>query len=261
MIYITGDTHGNFGRFTKRQRSALPMKLTERDYVIICGDCGICWADDTEFQYNCDWLSRLPFTLLFVDGNHENHTMLTDYPVELWKGGKVHHIVKDKIIHLMRGQVFTLEEKKFFTFGGASSHDMEGGILDREDSLFLEKKKQLKKRKLFYRVIGETWWKEELPSQAELEEGRRNLEQIGYQVDYVISHCTSNRVQKLLAQNHIKWNSPAKVTQTDILTDYFEELEDKLRYKQWFCGHYHQDIAIDEKHRVVYSAILPLKDS
>ena len=126
------------------------MKLTERDYVIICGDCGICWADDTEFQYNCDWLSRLPFTLLFVDGNHENHTMLTDYPVELWKGGKVHHIVKDKIIHLMRGQVFTLEEKKFFTFGGAYSIDKA------------------------YRTEGISWFPEEIPTRKEYEEGWRN---------------------------------------------------------------------------------------
>ena len=31
MIYITGDTHGNFSRFTKHQRMKLPFILGEND--------------------------------------------------------------------------------------------------------------------------------------------------------------------------------------------------------------------------------------
>ena len=33
----------------------------------------------------------------------------------------------------MRGQVYELEGKKIFTFGGASSHDIDGGILELDD--------------------------------------------------------------------------------------------------------------------------------
>ena len=51
--------------------------------------------------------SDLPVTVLFVDGNHENFDLLNAYPVEMWKGGKVHNIKPD-IIHLMRGQVFEI---------------------------------------------------------------------------------------------------------------------------------------------------------
>ena len=41
--------------------------------------------------------------------------MLEEYPIEVWNGGKVRQIVKDKVLHLERGQVFTIENKTFFT--------------------------------------------------------------------------------------------------------------------------------------------------
>ena len=39
MIYITGDTHADFRRFTKKQRNRLPFELTENDMVIILIGC------------------------------------------------------------------------------------------------------------------------------------------------------------------------------------------------------------------------------
>ena len=76
-----------------------------------------------------DWLEGKPFTTLFVDGNHENFDRLYAYPVEEWHGGKVHKI-RPSVIHMMRGQVFAIDGKSVFTFGGASSHDIDGGILE-----------------------------------------------------------------------------------------------------------------------------------
>ena len=106
MIYITGDTHADFSRFTKRQRCRLPFKLTEKDIVIVCGDFGLLWErNDKTLKYNLDWMSRLPFKILWVSGNHENYDMLEDYQLEEWHGGKVRHILRDQIIYLERGQV------------------------------------------------------------------------------------------------------------------------------------------------------------
>lgn len=70
------------------------------------------------------WLNDRPFTTLFVDGNHEIFDLLNAYPVENWHGGKIHRIAPS-IIHLMRGQLFDIEGKSFFTMGGAESHDRE----------------------------------------------------------------------------------------------------------------------------------------
>ena len=52
------------------------------------------------------------------------------------------HIVRDKVILLERGQVFEIEGKRFFTFGGAASHDIQGGILDLDDPEFMVKRQR-----------------------------------------------------------------------------------------------------------------------
>lgn len=38
-----------------------------------------------------------------------------------------------------------------------------------------------------------------------------------------------------------------------------EILEQKLHYKHWYFGHYHRDCQPDERHTLVYYAILPLE--
>ena len=71
MIYITGDTHGDFRRFSKR---IFPEQneMTKEDYVIIAGDFGGVWYDphDTDHQkaeqYNLDEMDRRSFTTLFI---------------------------------------------------------------------------------------------------------------------------------------------------------------------------------------------------
>ena len=63
-------------------------------------------------QRQLDWLEQRPYTPLFVSGNHENYDLLAEYPVEDWNGG----------------QVYDIQGKKFFTMGGASSHDISGGF-------------------------------------------------------------------------------------------------------------------------------------
>ena len=56
------------------------------------------------------------------------------------------------MIHLMRGQIFEIDGKSIFTFGGASSHDITGGILDPMDPKYGKKKKQLNRDKVPYRI-------------------------------------------------------------------------------------------------------------
>lgn len=254
MIYLTGDCHGDFSRFSRKQRTRLPFEIMEEDFVIICGDMGLLWAHDGEFTYNKKWLSALPFTILWVQGNHENYDMIAEYPVSQWHGGKARHIVADKIILLERGQVFEIEGKSFFTFGGASSHDIQGGILDRNSPTYEKERWRANKRGLPYRVRGVSWWEQELPSSAEMQEGRDNLSRTGYVVDYVVTHCLSGRMQGRL--EYIFSVSQCKDGTRDILTDYFDELEEKLMYRHWFCGHYHENLRLDERHTVIYTDII-----
>ena len=126
MIFVTGDTHGEFDRFNT-ENFPEQKELTKADYVIICGDFGGVWDGSKQEKYWLNWLNDKPFTTLFVDGNHSNFDMLGQIEVSFWHGGNV-HFVRDSVIHLMRGQVFEIAGKRFFTMGGASSHDISAEI-------------------------------------------------------------------------------------------------------------------------------------
>ena len=75
MIFVTGDTHGNFQRFGSKYFPE-QKEMSRSDYVIICGDFGGVWSDTPNERYWLDWLEDKPFTTLFVDGNHENFSLL-----------------------------------------------------------------------------------------------------------------------------------------------------------------------------------------
>ena len=80
MIYITGDCHGEFNKFST---TAFPeqKQMTKKDIVIVCGDFGGIWDTDKNSQHESYWLKWLdekPFTTVFVDGNHENFSRLNN---------------------------------------------------------------------------------------------------------------------------------------------------------------------------------------
>lgn len=219
--------------------------MTKEDYVIICGDFGGVWnkeVENKEEKHLLDWLEEKPFTTLFVDGNHENFDRLYSYPVELWHGGKVHKI-RPSVIHLMRGQIYEIDGKSFFTFGGASSHDIESGILDPEDPDFKEKKKWLDREWRSYRVNHITWWAQELPSEKEMQEGRANLAAHDNQVDFIVTHCCATSTQMLIDEQKLK---------PDIETDYLEEIKQTIQFKKWFFGHYHDNRNVSKKEILIY---------
>ncbi len=47
--------------------------MTKDDYMIVCGDFGGVWFGDKRDNAQLDELEQLPFTVLFVGGNHENY--------------------------------------------------------------------------------------------------------------------------------------------------------------------------------------------
>lgn len=244
MIYITGDCHGDYQRFNAINFPE-QNEMTKNDYVIVAGDFGF-WSDDENQRYWLDWLDNLPYTTLWVDGNHENYDLLANYPVELWCGGNV-QFIKPSVIHLCRGQVFEIDSCKLFTFGGASSHDISGGILEIDDPMFKEKKEQLYIARKPYRINHFSWWKEELPSQEELATGILNLKRHNDKVDYIVTHCCSTSTQLLMS---------AGLYKGDLLTDYLEKLKNTVDYKRWFFGHYHDNKAINDKEILVYDQIV-----
>ncbi len=247
LFYITGDAHSDFSRFTE-ENFPIQSEMTKDDYIIICGDFGGVWTFEEESRREkeaLDWLNNKNFTTLFVDGNHENYTRLYDYPIEEWKGGKVHKI-RDSVLHLMRGEIFDIDNKKIFAFGGAKSHDIQDGILNLDEE---EKIYEYRKRGAYFRIRDFSWWDLELPTNQEMENGIENLEKINYKVDYIISHCCPTSIQSLI-------NSTYK---RDILTDYLQQISEKCTFKRWYFGHYHDYKQVNSQFTLLYENIVPLE--
>lgn len=187
MIYVTGDLHGGE---TSRHVSPTRFKPDAGDVVLCCGDFGGVWYHD----YHTNDMHRrfenyfLENTLqkdvmwLAVDGNHENFARLFggEFPIVEIFGGKAYQIRKN-IYYLKRGEVFTIEGRTFFAFGGANSHDRLGCKVPtppcEADPVYV-----------YARVEGEDWWPEEIPSQDDFANAFRNLDKVGWTVDHVITH-------------------------------------------------------------------------
>lgn len=224
MIFVTGDIHGSHGirRLTSR---SFPegSSLNKQDYIIILGDFGLVWDNSNEEKYWLRWLANKHWTTLWLDGNHENFDLLYNYPVERWHGGNV-HIINDSVIHLMRGQVFTIGELKFFTMGGGTSIDKA------------------------YRIWGKTWWTGEMPSDKEFNNALDNLDLNHWKVDYVLTHTVSIPIMNKM--DYLKENS--------YLNHFLDKLQDRLEYRHWYFGHFHLDERIDGKHTAIYNHILKI---
>lgn len=210
-MYVTGDTHGEEARMVY---AGYPYNrdLGEGDILFILGDFGYISNDGYKEHMFLKYLAEeKPYTICFIDGNHENFDVLESFPVEEWNGGKVHVIRRDqaknpKIIHLMRGQVYEIDGKKIFTFGGGYS-------LDR-----------------YMRREGYSWWAREMPSQEEMDEGLRNLERVGFKVDYILTHTAPMDTMARYKHYHPDERP---------LNNYLEYIREKTTYEHWYMGHLH----------------------
>ncbi len=212
MLCVTGDCHGEPGRFLY-MGSEIERNLTYGDMLFICGDFGYVKKQKDKEPAMLDIMAEKPYQILFVDGNHENFDLLEQYPVEEWCGGKVRVIRRDadgkpKILHLMRGQVFEMEGKKIFTFGGAYSFDK------------------------FTREPHVDWWPQEMPTEEEMDAGMENLAKHGYQVDYILTHAAPEDTMSMFHPYH-----PEEAR----LNVYLEVVREKVRYDHWYFGHLHMD--------------------
>lgn len=227
MVFVTGDTHADMD-ITKLNKAYFPQQdaLTKDDYVIICGDFGLCWDNSKRERWWRDWLSQRSFTTLWIDGNHENFDMLYQFPVTDMFSGKAREIAPS-VYHLERGQVLTIGGKKIFCMGGARSVDK----ATRREHI--------------------SWWEQEMPTMAEMEQAIAALDAADWNVDYVITHCAPKRVQAELAS----WY------ENDPMVSFLDRVCSDLMFKRWYFGHYHVDRNIGDKFVALYNRVLSLGDS
>lgn len=220
MLYITGNMHGEMARF---EDSRL-RKLKKGDTLIVCGDFGFLWDGGPKEEKNLKKLGSKKYRILFVDGTHENFELLDQYPEMDWNGGKAQKI-NDNVLHLMRGQIYEIEGKKLFVFGGGESAE-----------------------KQMYVDAGK-WWEREMPSLTELREAVNHLREHEFKVDYILTHEPAPGMPAL------KVNSKDSTNQLDA---FFDELVKRVDYDKWFFGSLHVDRKITAKTYAVFNEVVPL---
>lgn len=252
MIYITGDTHSDFEHRLSTSSFPEQREMTKEDYVIIAGDFGGVWFGRNDREYKgesrqLDALDKRPFTTLWIPGNHENYDRLMsdEFETKEWHGGLV-KVIRPSVLMLMRGEMYEIDGKKFFAFGGARSHDICDGILDCEDPDWKRKARHLERTgRWLFRVKGISWWEQEMPTEEEMQHGLETLEKHGWQCDYVITHAAPQSIQEMIVAEG-----------ENELTAYLEEIRQRLDYQYWFFGHYHDDGMVTEKDILLYHQIV-----
>ena len=224
MIYVTGDMHGEMRRF----RAPELRRLKKGDTLIICGDFGFLWDGGRQEEKDLRKIGELKYSVLFLDGTHENFDLLDRYQAEDWNGGKAQHITGG-LYHLMRGQVYTIGGAKFFTFGGGESPD-----------------KQI-------RMEAKRWWPREMPSLEEMREGADNLRANDFQVDYVFTHVPPPKAE--LGRGGMQAES------CNQLEAYLGQVMKQTNYKKWFFGSQHVDRKITYKNYAVFSGVVPVEEA
>lgn len=219
MIYVTGDTHGDINRFKKREL----RKLTSKDYIIVCGDFGFFWDKNPKELENLEFLKEQKYNILFVDGTHENFDILESFPTVEFMGGKAGKIANN-IYHLRRGEIYHINGKFIFTFGGGVSEDV-GQLMDTG-----------------------TWFEKELPSVEEMKYAVENLKNINCEVDYIITHETS------ATYKHKIWRNCT----TNPVNDFLEQLVTEVRFEKWFFGNLHVEFAVSDNAFSVFEEIVPI---
>jgi len=218
MIYITGDTHGDFTRlitFCKENETSI------NDIMIILGDVGVNYFGKWKDQKKKCQLSELPITVFCIHGNHENKTSnIITYEQKRWNGGEVYfEQLYPNILFAMDGEVFNLGILKVMVIGGAYSVDK------------------------FYRLWnGYGWWEDEQPSDIIKAYVELQLASLDNKVDVVLSHTCPLKYEPVeVFLSFIDQTTVDKSTEI-----WLDTIESNLEYKKWYCGHYHVEKVIDK---------------
>lgn len=226
MFYITGDTHGDFGRF---YGFCEENRTTKEDVMIILGDVGLNYYGDARDECRKEDAAALPVTFFCIHGNHEKRPeKVESCKIKRFCGGLVWcEEAYPNILYAKDGEVYRLGERDCLVIGGAYSVD--------------------KPRRLAW---GSPWFEDEQPSQQIKERVERCLAAREYRVDAVLSHTCPLHYEPVEA-----FLCGVDQSRVDKSTEqWLGELERKMTYEKWYCGHYHIEKAVD-KLRFLYESI------
>ena len=212
MIYITGDTHRDFGRLNN-------LDFKDNDMLIILGDAGINYFLNDSDQRVKEYLNSLNIKIFCIRGNHEERPEnISPYEEIMMFNGKV-FVEKNypNLIFAKDGEVYDIDGFSVLVIGGAYSIDKE------------------------YRLLyGNKWFKDEQLSKDEMDKIFNKVK--GHHFDVVLSHtCPFKYEPREVFMSGFDQNK------IDKSMEYFlDKIEENIKYDKWYCGHFHTEKIIDK---------------
>ena len=155
MLYLTGDTHGDYRRFERKEI----RHLKQGDVLVVCGDFGFVWEGGKKEEKLLQKIGKRKYHTLFVPGANENYDLLRQYPEVEYAGGRARQI-SGNLYQLLTGETYRLGEKTLLAFGGGEALDCD--------------------------IVDRTLYEDQLPKKEELDAVLARLE--GQRVDCVVSY-------------------------------------------------------------------------
>lgn len=271
MVILKGDIHGHVNEvidFIETQG------LSDKDTIIILGDVGLNFYQNKTDAKNKRNLANTGVNIFCIHGNHEIRPQnLKTYKESTYWGGRVlSENDYPNIMFAIDGEVFNIPTrkgiKKSLVIGGAYSIDKYYRIYrglqaypqiaqyfkpnsiklvcDAVDE-YVEDKNALHEAILeicsdfdFCTKCG--WWTDELPSPEIKSDIITALDKHNWEIPIILSHTCP------------EWHMPTEaflpgINQSLIdnsMEKWLGTIETKLKYENWYCGHFHIDKTIDK---------------
>lgn len=251
-IYITGDVHG-IASDLKVRFGCIPNP-TEDDKLIICGDFGAEYGSQINGRLKKE-CKKFPGEVIVLRGNHDNRYWAnhTEYISDLF-GYRVYdgwhfeqhqqgrYLVQDKYPNIKYvaddGGIYSIDGYRFLMIPGAYSVDK---MYRLNNEMSYESREQLTKQEMLKLSYECGLWYNT--------------------IDFVCSHTFPQKLESKLRYLFMGCVDQSSVDKTmeHWMDDIAWEMEQSVRFKQWFGGHYHDDKILNQYYTMLYNTVAPIE--